>query len=170
MSFFDGSKADAESSKNTQNQVALLGSMRNLPPPSNDAASSGSPLKVVVKETGEIVYFSEKENGSLEIVRENQLETRLERWILQSAVKKLLPDKRVAKCCRIRAFKQLTIKVLYNAINKTAHFGGLQTCGSVWDDPVCAAKISERRRIDEVAPAMQAWESQGGQCLLLTLT
>lgn len=170
MSLFDGSKTEAESSKNTQNQGALLGSMRITPPPSNDGASSGSPLKVVVKETGEIVYLSEGKNGSFDIVRENQLETRLERWILQSAVKKLLPDKRVAKCCRIRAFKNLTIKVLYNAINKTAHFGGLQTCGSVWDDPVCAVKISERRRVDEVAPAMQSWESQGGQCLHLTLT
>jgi len=153
---------------------SFLGSMRITPPLNNDAASSHfnltPELSCIREETGEIIFFNEKKNGSLEIAHDHALESRLERWILQSVVKKLLPDKRVAKCCRLRAFTNLTIKVLYNAGNKTAHFGGLQTCGSVWDDPVCAVKISERRRVDEVAPAMQVWESQGGQCLLLTLT
>ena len=174
MSSLDGSKTEAESSGNTLNQVAFLGSMRITQPASNDAASRdyklSSELSGFDRETGELTFFNKKDNGSYEIAHDNPLESRLERWILQSAVKKLLPGKRVAKCCRIRAFKNLTIKVLYNSINKTAHFGGLQTCGSVWDDPVCAVKISERRRVDEVAPAMQIWESQGGQCLLLTLT
>jgi hypothetical protein len=147
-----------------------LGSMRITQPANNDAACRASQPKHIDEETGEIIFFNEKENGAYEIAHDHPIESRLERWILQSAVKKLLPEKRVAKCCRLRAITNSTIKVLYNSVNKTAHFGGLQTCGSVWDDPVCAVKISERRRVDEVAPAMQAWESQGGQCLLLTLT
>lgn len=170
MSTLDSSKADAGRSENTPFSGSHLGSMRITPPLNNDVACRDSQPKFIDEKTGEIIYFSEKENGAYEIAHDHAMESRLERWILQSAVKKLLPDKRVARCCRLRAITNSTIKVLHNAITKTAHFGGLQTCGSVWDDPVCAVKISERRRIDEVAPAMQAWESQGGQCLLLTLT
>lgn len=139
--------------------------MRITPPLSIHAASSGSKNFCVDTKTGEIIDFAGKQCAS-----DALLGTRLERWVLQSAVKKLLPAKRVAKCCRLRTPNTETVKVLHNLVNKTAHYGGLQTCGSVWDDPVCAAKISERRRVDEVAPAMQAWELQGGQCLLLTLT
>lgn len=157
------------SSEITLNLGSHLGSMRITQPASNDAVSSPSIQNVVNPETGEIYRFIEEENKPLKKYVD-PIESRLERWILQSAVRKLLPEKRVAKCCRLRSFTDSTIKVLYNSINKTAHFGGLQTCGSVWDDPVCAVKISERRRVDEVSPAMQAWESQGGQCLLLTLT
>lgn len=170
MSVLDSLKADAGRSENTPFSGSHLGSMRNLPPLNNGAASSLLHPFSIDEETGELISFSQKVNGSYEIAHDNPLESRLERWILQSAVKKLLPGKRVAKCCRLRAITNSTIKVLYNAVNKTAHFGGLQTCGSVWDDPVCAVKISERRRVDEVVPAMQAWDEQGGQCLLLTLT
>jgi hypothetical protein len=170
MSTLEGSEIETERLENATFSGALLGSMRITPPLNNDAACRALQQKHVVEKTGEIIFFSEKLNGSYEIAHDHSLESRLERWILQSAVKKLLPGKRVAKCCRLRAITNSTIKVLYNSVNKTAHFGGLQTCGSVWDDPVCAVKISERRRVDEVAPAMQIWESQGGQCLLLTLT
>jgi hypothetical protein len=51
----------------------------------------------------------------------------------------------------------------------TAHYSGLQTCGSVWTCPVCAAKISERRRA-EVLAAMTAHKAAGGCVNLLTLT
>lgn len=149
---------------------AFLGNRRITQPVNNDAAFRASAPHIVIDETGQVIFFTEKENGAYEIAHDHPLESRLERWILQSAVKKLLPGKRIFKCCRLRAIAHSTVKVLYNSVNKTAHFGGLQTCGSVWDDPVCAVKISERRRVDEVVPAMQAWESQGGQCLLLTLT
>jgi Replication protein len=170
MNTLDSSKADAVRSENTPFSGSHLGSMRITQPVNNDAACRALQQKHVDEKTGEIIFFSEKLNGAYEIAHDHPLESRLERWILQSAVKKLLPGKRVAKCCRLRAKTNSTIKVLFNFVNKTAQFGGLQTCGSVWDDPVCAVKISERRRVDEVAPAMQIWESQGGQCLMLTLT
>ena len=50
-----------------------------------------------------------------------------------------------------------------------AHYKGLQTCGSVWHCPVCAAKISERRRAELMA-AIATWKAQGGSVLFLTLT
>lgn len=144
--------------------------MRNLRPSSNDAASSVSHQNFVDTETGEILICEHLGDGSLKAVV-NPSTIRLERWILQSAIRHLLPDKRVSKCCRIRANGQETVNVMHNARLQSAHYAGLQTCGSVWDCPVCAAKISERRRVDEVLPAMDKWKEQGGgQCLLLTLT
>jgi len=49
------------------------------------------------------------------------------------------------------------------------HYGNLMTCGSVWHCPICAAKISEQRRL-ELKQAVSNWKKQGGEVLLLTLT
>jgi hypothetical protein len=176
MSGFSPSKVENSRSKNTPVLGSHLGSMRNLNPSSNDAGSRAfetngqvhGQISFVDNETGQILICEHLETGALKVV--DPAQNRLERWILQSAIRHLLKEKRVAKCCRLRAKGQETINVLHNSLLQSAHFAGLQTCGSVWDCPVCAAKISERRRIDEVLPAMLAWESQGGQCLLLTLT
>lgn len=160
-----------------------LDTMRNLQPASHGAASSHfiangktpSLSEFVDKETGEILQCVEGKNGAL-VRHVDAIENRLERWILQSAAKHLLPKKRIDKCLSVRAHGQTHIKVLYNKLRKTSHFGNLQTCGSVWDCAICAVKISERRRVDEVLPAMERWidqggaDGQGGQCLLLTLT
>jgi hypothetical protein len=51
----------------------------------------------------------------------------------------------------------------------TAAYAGLQTCGSVWACPVCAAKVAERRRV-ELQAAMAAHKAKGGTVNLLTLT
>ena len=132
-------------------------------------------FEFIDQETGEIVQCNEGKNGALKIAID-PVQLRLDRWILQSAAKHLLPEKRVSKCLRLRAHGQTHIKVLHNKLRKTAHFGNTQTCGSVWDCSICAVKISERRRVDEVLPAMTRWidqggsDGQGGQCLLLTLT
>jgi hypothetical protein len=110
---------------------------------------------------------------------------RLERFALQSSVRRLLPKSRTAKCLRLRQGEG--VKRLGNCVGEyaqsrcrdlevwrsqehgTAHYVGLQTCSSVWACPVCAAKISERRRV-EVLQAMDKHQEQGGQVLLLTLT
>jgi hypothetical protein len=42
-------------------------------------------------------------------------------------------------------------------------------CGSVWVCPVCASKITEKRRI-ELAEALETTKANGGSALLLTLT
>ena len=53
--------------------------------------------------------------------------------------------------------------------HKTASYGGLQTCGSVWTCPVCGAKVVERRR-GEIQQAMAMHRACGGEVHLLTLT
>lgn len=52
---------------------------------------------------------------------------------------------------------------------RSLSYGGLQSCGSAWDCPLCAAKISERRRLELLA-GVAAWQAMGGQVFLGTLT
>ncbi len=64
---------------------------------------------------------------------------------------------RVAQClwCRVA-----DVHVVMSVEFKHAHYKGLQTCGSVWVCPMCAAKVEERRRI-EVA-GIFAWAGPEG--------
>ncbi len=68
------------------------------------------------------------------------------RFMLQSAARELVPGERVAKCLRVPVGSG--VDVFYAPAVRSAHYGGLQTCGSIWMCPVCAAKISERRRLE----------------------
>lgn len=98
---------------------------------------------------------------------------RVERFALQSVARAILPTSRTAKCLRLRSAnpnsKADGVAVWKSKDHGTTHYSGLQTCGSVWTCPVCAAKISERRRA-EVLAAMTAHKAAGGCVNLLTLT
>ena len=96
---------------------------------------------------------------------------RLERYALQSASRKILKGSsvvRVNNCLRVR-MKGHDVKVLRSVDHNTCSYSGLQTCASVWSCPVCAAKISERRRF-ELKKAIEQHKDNGGDVLLLTLT
>jgi len=95
--------------------------------------------------------------------------SRLERFALQSAVRRILPKSRTAKCLRARQAHRAEIDVYRSLKHRSAHYRGLQTCGSVWACPLCAAKISERRSV-ELRAAIAAHESAGAAVLFLTLT
>ena len=96
------------------------------------------------------------------------MESRVQRFALQSVARSILPQSRTAKCLRIRAH-DCDVQVWKSKEHGTASYGGLQTCGSVWTCPVCAAKIAERRRV-ELLEAMELHKAQGGAVFLLTLT
>lgn len=108
--------------------------------------------------------YTDQETGEIT----DPMEGRIQRFILQSIVRKLLPKTRTNNCLRVRQ-KGQQIQVLKSVEYGTASYGGLQTCGSVWQCPVCAAKIAERRRV-EVLAAMTAWKAQGGTVNMVTLT
>lgn len=78
---------------------------------------------------------------------------------------------RVRSCGRgTRKDADVTVKVSTDdAGNRTAGFGGVQTCGSVWSCPPCAAKIASGRQ-QEIAGALECWHKMGGRVALLTLT
>jgi len=58
---------------------------------------------------------------------------------------------------------------VYRRADSSTYFSGLRVCGSAWMCPVCAAKISERRR-SSLALAVEAHRAAGGEVALMTLT
>jgi hypothetical protein len=80
---------------------------------------------------------------------------RLERWALQAAARELLPESRVAWCFRRLVPKHVTVDLLYSARVQRAHYKNLMICARLWQCPVCASKITERRRA-ELARATDA--------------
>jgi hypothetical protein len=94
---------------------------------------------------------------------------RVERYALQAVARDILPKSRTALCLRTRIKGGEGVGVWRSTQHQTAHYSGLIVCGSVWTCPVCAAKISERRRLELQAAISQHRES-GGDAYLLTLT
>ena len=94
---------------------------------------------------------------------------RAERFALKVGARRLLPkDHRTSKCMHWRVPKQ-EIQVLKGATTDRAFFHGLQVCSMPWTCPVCASKISERRR-HEVARALDQAKVLGLSVFLITPT
>jgi hypothetical protein len=146
--------------------ISAIQQNQGLQPFLIDSVTDGKSLAGSVDlSTGEMVFSSPQYDP---------VTARLERFALQSAARRLLPDSRTAKCLRLRqgegsASRVKNVEVWKSSKHQTAHYVGLQTCASPWSCPVCAAKISERRRV-ELLHAMLKHEANGGQVLLLTLT
>lgn len=124
-------------------------------------------------ETGEVFPLVQEETALKKL--SDPRETRLERFALQSAARRLLWGSRTAKCLRLvrtrqkGGDRQSAIEVWRSLEHGSTHYSGLQTCGSVWACPVCAARVSEVRRLD-LLHLMEQHKAAGGQCYLLTLT
>lgn len=117
--------------------------------------------------TGEIVPFVQEETNLKK--RYEPGEVRLERFALQSAARRLLPGSRTSKCLWLRQFNQSMVELWKSKQHGTVHYKNLQTCKSPWACPVCAACISERRRL-QLLKIMEQHRALGGDCYLLTLT
>ncbi len=94
---------------------------------------------------------------------------RLERFELQGVARKLLPAERVSSCLRGLVPGAPGVRVLHSPERGSAHYGNLMVCSSVWHCPVCAAKISERRR-EELAAGIAAAKERELRVLLVTYT
>lgn len=94
---------------------------------------------------------------------------RAERFAMKSAARRLLPkDHRTSKCMNWKVSGR-EVQVQKGVTTNRAFFHGLQVCGMPWTCPVCASKISERRR-HEVARAMVQAKALGLEVFLVTLT
>jgi hypothetical protein len=112
--------------------------------------------------------FDQSFNSTQEVEQAQQRFARLRRFALQAAAVAALPgEKRLRGCLRVNHAEQVELK--HSPARKTAWYCGLVTCGSVWMCPICAAKVSERRRV-ELGQALAAWKKQGGSTWLSTLT
>lgn len=87
-------------------------------------------------------------------------------YALQRRAADLVPGERVALCHRL---VQSASKAEIRRHNGRAYFANLQTCGSVWMCPVCAAKITEARRT-QLQTLVEKHRANGGQVAMLTLT
>ena len=96
---------------------------------------------------------------------------RSRRFALKSVVNDIYPNSRTSKCHRIRAPQQQVEiwRGLSAGIAGKAFYKGLYTCGKLWTCPVCAAKISERRR-PEIKQAIEEAKKQGLRVLFVTQT
>lgn len=84
---------------------------------------------------------------------------RLSDYLLQDQASKLLQHKfRVKYCLKRKINKSELVNVCWNESTKKAHFGNVMRCGSVWVCPVCAKKITEKRRI-ELAQINERWKN-----------
>lgn len=98
----------------------------------------------------------------------------LKPWLLarfqkQAGARILRPMGRVHNCLWAPAAGKTNIGVWMSQEHQRAHYKNLQTCGSVWECPVCSAKIAERRGA-ELASAIAVHRARGGEVLLMTLT
>lgn len=97
-------------------------------------------------------------------------EGRLVRFGMQAGARVLLPEQKgLQACLRCRRYNAERIEIIHKPLTRSARFGGLQTCGSVWMCPVCAAKISEVRR-QELSQAVQAWWEMGRIVVMVSYT
>jgi len=107
--------------------------------------------------------------------------TRAERYALLSAARRVFSAAgkrsgltyghdfhRTAKCKFIRVAHE--VGVHKSKQHGSAFYSKLFTCGNVWTCPVCAAKVQERRRV-EIAQAIDwAYQVEGLQPVMVTLT
>lgn len=119
-----------------------------------------------------IVSLDERKEVKSGFVSKNEdsnLDERFIRYQMQSAAKYVLPNHRVGICLRHQIERYGDVDVYRHLKTHKSFYGGLLVCGSVWVCPVCAAKISERRR-NELKLAFDAHLSVGGYCTMVTLT
>lgn len=149
--------------------------------------SRSVPLGIVTKTTSPLTAtgvsaseFIDYETGEIkpnnpQFLTESELKrsARANRWGLKSVVNTLLPESRTSKCMVLRApivgGGLADIDVCRGAENKKAFYHGLMACGSIWNCPVCAAKIAERRR-QELKSALSAANQLDLRAHFVTLT
>lgn len=131
-------------------------------------ARTDSAQEIIDQTTGLITRFKVNEKTREHVEDIDPRQFRWERFALKSVVNRLLPTSRTSKCMRWRVpHKQL--QVLKSREHNKAFFSGLEVCASVWACPVCAAKISERRRA-ELVTALALAKARGWDVFMMTLT
>lgn len=103
--------------------------------------------------------------------RQNAGNALIYRFSLQSAARDLSGSKSLAGCLRWRVgdLEGEGIDLFHVPQLDSAHYGNLQTCGNIWTCAICAAKITERRRID-IQELVDAHLETGGSVALASFT
>lgn len=98
---------------------------------------------------------------------------RADRWRLQDQAGDIMPGHRVSSCLRRRVAMAPAVRVVRretrSSRGREVGYSGLQTCGSVWDCPMCSWRVSQVRR-SEMQQALEAGRAQGLVVYLATFT
>ncbi|MCG8687305.1 MAG: hypothetical protein MI892_20675 [Desulfobacterales bacterium] len=87
---------------------------------------------------------------------------------LRNRPKNSFPD-RVENCHRLKSKRSTSVSLRKKEGAKKAHYGDLQTCGSVWSCQVCASIISERR-CQQVQESCDIWRNRDCQNSVAMIT
>jgi hypothetical protein len=137
-----------------------------LTPPGVKSGGVGSHLVLIAKDAS-TPSETQKEVKNLDLGDNDGYFRRLFRFALQQSSRELLPRERVARCLRQPVPGRVVC--VHRREDAETYYSGLHTCASVWICPICAAKISERRRLD-LQQALDSANRQGLVVGLLTLT
>lgn len=152
--------------------VAPLVDTQELRPPYSPNGSKPSGiLQMHDPETGEIHEFEPSGRAGILTKRytiTDHQNTRAERWAMKWSVDSLLRGYRQWKCHRWR-IPGKNIEVKLSLEHQKAFYAGFECCGSVWGCPLCAPKITERRRVD-VSTAIDSAKEQELNVMLATFT
>lgn len=149
----------------------LVDTQELRPPYCPNGSQPSGPVEVIDPDTGEVRYFEPSGKPGILTPKYGQIDhqnTRAERWAMKWALDALLPGSRQFKCHRYRIpGKDLEVKLSLE--HQKAFFAGFECCGSVWGCPLCAPKITERRRV-EVEAAIGTAKALGFKVMLATFT
>lgn len=124
-------------------------------------------------EDGEAIPAAIQKDGSLRLIKTHE-QARAERWALKAIASKVLWGSLTSKCMvylkPTKGEKLGHVELWKGHVHGKAFYQGLMTCRSVWACPLCAAKISERRRVELDAGHTKAITEMGWRSHLVTLT
>lgn len=153
---------DAAHNYHTKKQSSVLaiddGAAASVCPPVRESDENRS--------LGSIAKFASHAQTTVKNARD---EATIKRFKLQAIARKLLPYRRVSNCLRSLVPGAAAVEIHHVPERDSAHFHNLRTCDSVWDCPVCAAKITEQRRI-ELMLAVSRAVTDGYTPILVTFT
>lgn len=84
--------------------------------------------------------------NNVEIASQPQSDDAGIKWSRQAAARELLPHRPVSKCLRFIVPGQTTVEIRLSAKTRRAFYKNLITCQCVWECPICAVRITERRK------------------------
>lgn len=99
----------------------------------------------------------------------DRLRHRRAKWRARRYAGRILPHQAVARCGRYAKADEAGNYVEVRLGKHGADYRGLVTCGSVWHCPICAAKISAKRR-EEIGAILDGHAAEGGAVWMMTLT
>lgn len=156
----DSKKEDEELSKNAEEKNSLGINAKSSPTLEDEAQAKNS----INKRVTEIFHNNRIKRYKLIRVARKYLVDHANKVGLKTELHKL---SRTINCKHALSANTQMVAVDFNS--KNAFYTGLQTCGSVWTCPVCAARITEVRR-QEIAQAIEGAYKLGYQSAMVTFT